>query len=102
LVFIAGIFFNEDNTKKGLKVPLFIILFIAALLLQFIIDLSPQVIAALELASKLFLIFGLFCIGSQANLTDFSGISLKPIFFSLVLWFLAIGGSLAILFYSGF
>jgi hypothetical protein len=35
-------------------------------------------------------------------LTDFSGISLKPIFFSLVLWFLAIGGSLAILFYSGF
>jgi len=54
------------------------------------------------LASKLFLIFGLFCIGSQANLTDFSGISLKPIFLSLVLWFCAIGGSLAILFYSGF
>ena len=102
LVFFAGIFFNENSANKSLKVPLFIILFIAALLLQFIIDLSPQVIAALELASKLFLIFGLFCIGSQANLTDFSGISLKPIFLSLVLWFCAIGGSLAILFYSGF
>ena len=102
LVFFAGIFFNENNSKKGLKVPLFIIFFIVALLLQFVVDLSPQVIAALELASKLFLIFGLFCIGSQANLTDFSGISLKPIFFSLVLWLCAIGGSLAILFYSGF
>ena len=102
LVFFAGIFFNGNASKKGLQVPLFIIFLIAALLLQFIVDLSPQVIAALELASKLFLIFGLFCIGSQANLTDFSGISLKPIFFSLVLWFCAIGGSLAILFYSGF
>jgi len=102
LVFFAGIFLNESNSKKGLRVPLFIIFFIIALLLQFVIDLSPHLIKALEFMSELFLIFGLFCIGSQANLTDFSDISLKPVFFSVILWFSAIGGSLAILFYSGF
>lgn len=102
IVFFAGLLFNKTESKQRFRFPLFILFFIAALLLQFLVTLPASVIANLELLSKLFLLFGLFCVGSQANLTDFKEISLKPIFFSLVMWFCAIGGSLVILFYSGF
>lgn len=102
LVFITGLMFSNPDSKKGIKVPLFIVFFIAALCLQFFISLPAGVITNLEFASKVLLIFGLFCIGSQANLTDFRGISAKPILFSLIMWICAIGGSLFILYYSGF
>ena len=100
LLFVAGSMFRNTHSRKGRRVPLFIVFFILALTIQFFISLSPSVVDILELTSKSCLVVGLFCIGTQATIKDCAGLSIKPIIFSLSLWGCAMAASLLILLFS--
>ncbi len=84
LILIANWIFNKQATTT--KFPRFIIFFIAAITLNTLFNFNDEIIIFFQTFSQIFLLFGLFCIGSQFNATEIKLIDGKPLLMALILW----------------
>ena len=93
LILILGVFF-KDNEATNIKAPLFVFMFILAILLGSQLNLSEHVLSFLESTSRTFLVGALFCIGSQIKLEAIKAIDFRTILLALFLWIFALVTSL--------
>ena len=88
LILIANWMFNKQ--AQVTKFPRFILFFILAIIANTLFAFNEQVINLLQISSQAFLLFGLFCIGSQFNSSELKSISGKPLILALMLWAIVI------------
>ena len=79
-----------NRQAETTKFPRFILFFILAILLNTMLNFNEQVLDSLKIASHIFLILGLFCIGSQFKVQELKSISGKPLVLALILWIIVI------------
>jgi len=94
LVIFSAWYFKEKRINSGL--PLFVVFFGCAVLLNYFLSPSEGASNFLKYANKLFLLSGLFCIGTQSSRLILKNIFSKPLFLSLTLWGLVIPASLLV------
>ena len=94
LVIFSAWYFREKRINSGL--PLFVVFFGCAVLLNYFLSPSEGTSNFLKYANKLFLLSGLFCIGTQSSRLILKNIFSKPLFLSLTLWGLVIPASLLV------
>ena len=88
LILIANWIFNKQ--AQATKFPRFILFFLLAIIANTIFAFNEQIITILQISSQAFLLFGLFCIGSQFNSSELKSISGKPLILALMLWAIVI------------
>ena len=84
LILIANWIFNKQ--AKAAKFPRFIIFFVAAITLNTLLNFNSDMINLLQICSQIFLLFGLFCIGSQFDINEIKSMDVKPLIMALILW----------------
>ena len=84
LILIANWIFNKQTKATGF--PAFILFFIAAIFTNSILNLSSGITNFLQTLSQVFLLIGLFCIGSQFDPNEIKSISSKPLIMALIVW----------------
>ena len=87
LIIILGIFYPN---KPRVKFPIFISLFIAAITVGSIFNLSQETINLIDTTGTIFLISALFCLGTQISLETIKEINTKTFIFALSLWLVAL------------
>ena len=88
LVLGSAWFFRNKSSKFGL--PLFVIFFLLATILNSLTNPSSDVVTTLKLINKVCLLTGLFCIGTQINIKSLKSISLKPVILAISVWLIII------------
>ncbi len=88
LILIANWIFNKQ--AQATKFPQFILFFIIAITANTVFGFSDQTINIFQISSQAFLLFGLFCIGSQFDSDELKSISAKPLILALMLWAIVI------------
>ena len=88
LILIANWIFNKQ--AQVTKFPRFILFFILAIIANTLFAFNEQAINLLQISSQAFLLFGLFCIGSQFNSSELKSINGKPLILALMLWAIVI------------
>ena len=88
LILIANWMFNKQTQVT--KFPRFILFFILAIIANTLFAFNEQAINLLQISSQAFLLFGLFCIGSQFDSKELKSISGKPLILALMLWAIVI------------
>ena len=88
LMLLIGLLYKDKSNSK-IKFPIFIFIFVIALLLGPYLNLSQNTLSLLESISKIFLIAALFCIGTQINYESMKGIEIKTLSIALILWIFA-------------
>jgi len=78
------------NKSSGFGLPLFIIFFLLATILNSLTNPSADVLNSLKLINRICLLTGLFCIGTQINIQSLKLISLKPILLAVSVWLVII------------
>ena len=91
IIFLSYKFKNNDS--KNIKFPFFVIFFVISICLGTFLNFNEQILIYIKLLSQLFLLIGLFFIGSQINLNSLFVIKPNTIFLALLLWFIAIPSS---------
>jgi uncharacterized integral membrane protein (TIGR00698 family) len=91
IIFLSYKFNNND--PKNIKFPFFVIFFVISICLGTFLNFNEQILIYIKLLSQLFLLIGLFFIGSQINLNSLFVIKSNTIFLALLLWFIAIPSS---------
>jgi len=94
------ILLNFKNNESKSKYPKFVFFFVLAVLINSYSQMSIQLELLLRDISKIFLITGLFCIGTQTSSIDFKSLSFKPFIFGLTLWLIALPTAYLIVIYS--
>ena len=84
LILLTNWVFNKN--LEAAQFPRFIIFFILAILINTFLDFNEITLNVLQIISQSFLMFGLFCIGSQFNSDQLTSISSKPLILALLLW----------------
>ena len=84
LILLTNWVFNKN--LEAAQFPRFIIFFILAILINTFLNFNQITLSALQIISQSFLMFGLFCIGSQFNSDQLTTISSKPLMLALLLW----------------
>ena len=84
LILLTNWVFN--NNLEAAQFPRFIIFFILAILINTFLNFNEITLNVLQIISQSFLMFGLFCIGSQFNSDQLTSISSKPLMLALLLW----------------
>ena len=79
-----------NRQAETTKFPRFILFFILAIVLNTALNFNDQVLDALKIASQVFLMLGLFCIGTQFKVQELKSISGKPLILALILWIMVI------------
>ena len=79
-----------NRQAETTKFPRFILFFILAIVLNTVLNFNDQVLDALKMASQVFLMLGLFCIGTQFKVQELKSISGKPLILALILWIMVI------------
>ena len=79
-----------NRQAETTKFPRFILFFILAIVLNTALNFNDQVLDALKMASQVFLMLGLFCIGTQFKVQELKSISGKPLILALILWIMVI------------
>ena len=87
LIIILGTFYPN---KSRAKFPIFISLFIAAIAVGSIFNLSQETINLIDTTGTIFLISALFCLGTQISLETIKEINTKTFIFALSLWLVAL------------
>ena len=95
IILINFIYKNNES-----KYPKFVFFFVLAVLINSYSQMSIQLELLLRDISKIFLITGLFCIGTQTSSIDFKSLSFKPFIFGLTLWLIALPTAYLIVIYS--
>ena len=88
LVLGSAWLFRNKSSSFGL--PLFIIFFLLATILNSLTNPSADVLNSLKLINRICLLTGLFCIGTQINIQSLKLISLKPILLAVSVWLVII------------
>ena len=88
LILIANWIFNKQ--AQATKFPRFILFFIVAITANTVFGFGDQTINIFQISSQAFLLFGLFCIGSQFDSNELKSISAKPLVLALMLWAIVI------------
>ena len=88
LLLISSWFF-KSKTKK-INFPKFIVFFLIAILLNTVFDFSDNLVLILKTISQYLLLLGLFCIGTQSNITDLKAVNGRPLWLSLALWLVVV------------
>ena len=91
LIFSAWIYRNK-NESFGL--PLFVVFFIAAAVLNSLLQPNEIITDYLKWINRICLLTGLFCIGTQINRESLSQLKLKPIALACIVWAMIILTSL--------
>ena len=92
LVIFAAWGYRNKNNSFG--VPLFVVFFIAAALLNSIFQPNEIIITYLKWINRICLLTGLFCIGTQINRDSLSMLRFKPIALACIVWAVIIPTSL--------
>ena len=88
LILVANWTINRQ--AETTKFPRFILFFILAIVLNTVLNFDDQVLDVLKIASQVFLMLGLFCIGTQFKVQELKSISGKPLILALILWIMVI------------
>ena len=88
LILFANWTFN--NQAQATKFPRFILFFILAIVANTLFAFNDLTINIIQISSQAFLLFGLFCIGSQFDFEEIKSINGKPLILALVLWVIVI------------
>jgi len=78
------------NKSSGFGLPVFIVFFLLATVLNTLTSPPSDVLNAFQLINKVCLLTGLFCIGTQINIESLKSISLKPIILAVSVWLVII------------
>ncbi|MDA9643131.1 putative sulfate exporter family transporter [bacterium] len=97
LLLISAGFFNSESKK--INFPKFIIFFLLAILMNTFLDFDDNLILTLKNISQYLLLIGLFCIGTQSNITDLKKLNIRPIILATCLWLVVIPLSYIIIIY---
>ena len=84
LILLTNWVFNKS--LEVAQFPRFIIFFILAILVNTFFNFNEITLNILQIVSQSFLMFGLFCIGSQFDSDQLTSISSKPLILALLLW----------------
>jgi len=78
------------NKSSGFGLPLFVVFFLIATILNSLTSPSNEMADILKLINKVCLLTGLFCIGTQINIDSLKSISLKPVLLAVSVWLIVI------------
>ena len=78
------------SKSSGFGLPLFVVFFLVATILNSLTSPSNEMTDILKLINKVCLLTGLFCIGTQINIDSLKSISLKPVLLAVSVWFIII------------
>tara|TARA_Y100001936_G_scaffold77367_1_gene75826 strand:+ start:210 stop:1118 length:909 start_codon:yes stop_codon:yes gene_type:complete len=78
------------NKSSGFGLPLFVIFFLIATILNSLTSPPNELTDILKLINKVCLLTGLFCIGTQINTDNLKSISLKPVLLAVSVWLIVI------------
>ena len=85
LIVILGIFYKDEKSTKP-KFPIFVFIFILAIVLGSALNFEEQTLLALDSMSQIFLVAALFCVGAQISLEAMKQIDIKTFSVAFVLW----------------
>ena len=88
LVVGSAWFFRNKSSRFGL--PLFVVFFLLATILNSLINPSNDITNVLKFINKVCLLTGLFCIGTQINIESLKSISIKPVLLAVSVWVIII------------
>lgn len=86
---LLGMTYFSKNENNKSKIPVFIFFFILAVVIGSYVRL-PIDESVIKQASQLFLLLGLFCIGSQISIKSFQGFDKKSLLFPVIVWLIII------------
>ena len=78
------------SKSSGFGLPLFVVFFLLATILNSLTDPSDEWTNMFKLINKTCLLTGLFCIGTQINIDSLKTISLKPVLLAVSVWLIII------------
>ena len=84
LVLFSAWYFKSE--KQGSAFPVFIIFFVLAVALNTSLDPSEEILYFLKSLNIIFLLAGLFCIGTQIDKDSLKSITIKPLLLALGIW----------------
>jgi len=91
VIFSAWLYRNKND---GFGLPIFVVFFIVAALLNTIFQPNEVIIEYLKLINRICLLTGLFCIGTQISRESLALLEFKPIILAIAIWALIIPTSL--------
>ena len=92
LIVILGTFYKDKSNSK-IKFPIFILVFVLAIIAGTALNLNQQNLLFLDFISDTFLVAALFCIGTQINSESIKEIDSKTFLLALGLWIIALVSS---------
>ena len=92
LVIISAWLYRSKN--EGFGLPLFVIFFIFAALLNSVLEPNQEITNYLKLINRVCLLTGLFCIGTQISIENLKAVRFKPVILATSVWALIIPTSL--------
>ena len=92
LVIISAWLYRSKN--EGFGLPLFVIFFILAALLNSVFEPNQEITNYLKLINRVCLLTGLFCIGTQISIENLKAVRFKPVILATSVWALIIPTSL--------
>jgi len=91
VIFSAWLYRNKND---GFGLPIFVVFFIVAALLNTIFQPNEVIVEYLKLINRICLLTGLFCIGTQISRESLALLEFKPITLAIAIWALIIPTSL--------
>ena len=92
LVIISAWLYRSKN--EGFGLPVFVIFFILAALLNSALEPNQEITNYLKLINRVCLLTGLFCIGTQISIENLKAVRFKPVILATSVWALIIPTSL--------
>tara|TARA_X000000368_G_scaffold418455_1_gene418171 strand:+ start:9738 stop:10649 length:912 start_codon:yes stop_codon:yes gene_type:complete len=89
LIILLGLFYKDKDNSKA-QFPIFVFIFVLAILLGKLLNFQEQTLLALISTSQIFLVAALFCIGAQISIEAIKEIDLKTFSYAFVLWTFAL------------
>ena len=91
VIFSAWLYRNKND---GFGLPIFVVFFIVAALLNTILQPNEIIVDYLKLINRICLLTGLFCIGTQISKESLALLEFKPMTLAIATWALIIPSSL--------
>ena len=89
LIILLGLFYKDKVNSKA-QFPIFVAIFVLAILLGKLLNFQEQTLLALISISQIFLVAALFCIGAQISIEAIKEIDIKTFSYAFVLWTFAL------------
>jgi uncharacterized integral membrane protein (TIGR00698 family) len=91
VIFSAWIYRNKND---GFGLPIFVVFFVAAAILNTLLQPNEMIVDYLKLTNRICLLTGLFCIGTQISRESLALLEFKPIALASLVWAIIIPTSL--------